>query len=202
MTRQIIRGLCVLTVSAATVLLMTGCGNMNSLPSTVVVELPDGTTITVEQGAGVPSLADSSWDFTQTSPAGQSITFVRVTFGPDGELQRFDNSTLASNVFGDAIIFDGQRRPTAEAGFEYAATTFGAATEDGTGFTFQAVMTAFFSGLLVGEANITATGTFDPDDSDVMSGMFSFTTELTIPIQIEGANISQEFAFSAQRVVE
>jgi hypothetical protein len=184
-------------------LTLTGCFSRgNSLPSTIIVELPDGTTVEVEQGDGVPSLADSSWDFFRTAAEAQGISFVTIVFGAEGNLQTFENNTIASQIFGSTILFDGERHDTSQAGFEYAATTFGAGMADGTGFSFEGRVTAFYAGLKVGEGEASATGTFDPDDPDVLTGTFYYTTEVTLPFPIEGADQEDEFPFIARRVVE
>jgi len=188
---------------AVALLAVTGCfSRSNSLPSTIIVELPDGTTVEVEQGDGVPSLADSSWDFYRTAGEAQSTAFVTVIFGPEGALEAFENNTIASELLGPTILFDGERHETSQEGFEYAATTFGAGTADGTGFSFEGRFTAFYAGLKVGEGEATATGTFDPDDPDVMTGTFYYATEVTLPIPIEGGDQEDEFPFIARRVVE
>lgn len=188
---------------AVALLALTGCFSRgNSLPSTIIVELPDGTTVVVEQGDGVPSLADSSWDFFRTAGEAQGISFVTIVFGPEGVLEAFENNTIASQIFGSTILFDGERHETSEAGFEYAATTFGAGTADGTGFSFESRFTAFYAGFKVGEGEASATGTFDPDDPDVLTGTFHYATEVTLPFPIEGGDQEDEFPFIARRVVE
>ena len=180
-----------------------GCGSgSTTLPSTVLVELPDGTTTEVEQGAGAASLANSEWDFVRTSASGQGTSFVRIVFNENGGLERFEDSTIASEVFGDEIIFDGERRETNQQGIQYAATTYGAETNDGSGFAFEGRLSAYLSGLTVGTGTANASGTFDPDDPDVMTGTFSYSTQLTVPIDIPGAEQDDEFDFRATRVVE
>lgn len=188
---------------SAAVLFAVGCFNQNSgLPAAVEVQLPDGTTMTVEAGAGAASLANSTWDFVQTTGDGQNLPFLRVSFGENGDLARFENSLLTQDMFGDDVVFDGRRRSTKQKGLEYAATTFGAETADGTGFSFEGRLTAFFSGFQVGAATANATGTFDPADADAMTGTFSFTSSLTVPIEIPNAEQDLEFAFTARRIVE
>ncbi len=182
--------------------LIAGCFRRPSaLPSSVTVELPDGTLALVVAGSGAPSLANSQWQFFQTNSSAQSVSFVTATFGPNGELLRFDDNRLAAGLFGDTIIFDGQRRPTLQEGLEYAANSFGAETGDGTGFTFDARFTAFVGALTVGNANATATGTLDVLDPNVMTGSFHFESEVTVPISIPDAEQDQDFAFVAYRLV-
>lgn len=197
------RWVMVLCLCLASLALM-GCFSSNSLPSTVLVELPDGTTVEVDQGAGAPSLANSSWRFFRTSQAAQGISFVTISFGEGGTLERFDNNTIAQDLLGSIVLFDGDRHATNQQGIEYAASTFGAETNDGTGFSFEGRVTAFFVGLAIGGATANATGTFDPDDPDIMMGTFSYETEVNIPIPlpIEGLNQKDEFPFLATRVVE
>src|SRR3990172_6122225 len=103
-----------------------GSGNRTGLPKSVTLELLDGTIIEVEQGAGAASLANSQWQFFRTSPSAQAIAFVTVNFGPDGNLESFENNTIAQEIFGDTILFDGQRHNTTQQGLQYAAATFGA----------------------------------------------------------------------------
>jgi hypothetical protein len=179
---------------------LAGCGSNNSLPSTVVVELPDGTTVVADQGAGVAELANSSWNFIRTAGDAQGLPFATISFNADGALDAFDNNTMAQDILGSSVLFDGSRHTTSMEGLEYAASTFGAATNDGTGFAFEGRFTAFFFGLVVGEGEAGATGTFDPDDPDTITGTFSFSMEITVPVEIPGANQNESFPFVAQRV--
>ncbi len=190
-----------LALTAIAVFTLTGCGaGKTNLPSTVTVELPDGTTVEVEPGSGVASLADSQWEFYRTAAAGQGLAFVTIVFGPDGNLESFENSTIASEIFGSSIRFDGSRHETSQKGLQYAASTYGAETSDGSGFAFEGRMTAFAAGIQAGTADLTATGTFDPDDADTMTGTFSFSTRVTL-VSIPGADQDDEFFFIAHRVV-
>lgn len=190
-----------LSLGLMMILVVTGCGSNGALPSTVVIELPDGTTVEVDQGSGIPSLANSSWEFIRTSGTAQGLPFVTVVFGADGELLAFENNTFSQDILGDAIIFDGSRQPTSIDGLEYAATTFGAATVDGSGFAFEGRFSAFFAGISVGAGEASAVGTFDADDPDTITGTFSFLMVITVPIEIPGANQDDSFPFVARRVV-
>lgn len=190
-------------IALAIILIAAGCNaGTNGLPTTIEVELPDGTTVNVEAGGGAAKLADSTWDFINTANAGQGLPFVRIVFGENGNLSRFENSLLTQDVFGADVVFDGQRRATQQKGLEYAANTFGAQTADGTGFSFEGRLTAFFAGIQVGLGTASAIGTFDPDDPDTMTGTFTFTSSLTIPIEIPNAEQDIEFTFVARRIVE
>lgn len=183
------------------IVVVTGCGSNPTLPSVVILELPDGTTVTADAGTGVPSLANSSWAFIRTSGPAQGQSLVTVTFGADGALETFDNNTFAPDILGSTVIFDGSRQPTSMDGLEYEATTFGAATVDGSGFAFDGRFSAFFAGLNVGGGEASAVGTFDAVDPDTITGTFSFSMQLTIPIPIPGANQTDSFSFIAHRVV-
>jgi hypothetical protein len=186
------------------ILATEGCGNRNgAVPESVTVELPDGTTTTVTLGAGVPSLADSTWDFYITgqleSSAAQGLPFLVITFGPQGELTRFDGNTLSPEIFGDTIYFDGGNHSTNQQGLSYTAGTYGAETSDASGFSFVGKLTAFAVGLTVANATVTATGTFDADDPDTMTGEFTFSVQATVDF-IPNANVDQGFTFIAHRV--
>ena len=181
---------------------LPGCGSRRaSLPSSVIVELPDGTTAEVDQGAGAASLANSKWQFFRTAGSAQGLSFVTIVFGPEGNLESFENNTIASEILGTTIIFDGQLHSASQQGLQYAASTYGAETADGTGFTFEGRMTAFAAGIRAGEATANATGTFDPDDPDTMTGTFSFSMRVTL-LSIPEANQDDEFSFIAHRVQE
>ena len=185
-----------------TLILVIGCGSQNAgLPTSLTVELPDGTTAEVEQGAGALSLADSTWEFYRTAGAAQGLAFLTINFGPEGNLEGFESNTIAPEIFGSSIRFDGRRYDTNQKGLQYAASTYGAETSDGSGFTFEGRMTAFAAGLQAGYATTTATGTFDADDPNTMTGTFSFSTRITL-ISIPEANTDDEFTFIAHRVVE
>ncbi len=189
-------------VGAALFMCVTaGCGGGGSLPDTVTVELPDGTSAVVSLGAGVPSLADSTWQFYQSFGSGQSLPFMLITFGPQGDLASFENNSIAPEIFGDTILFDGERHATAQAGLSYVAATYGAETSDATGFAFQGLLTAYAAGFKAAEATTIASGTFAPDDPDTMTGEFSIVSEVTI-MEMPEANIDESFAFIAHRVVE
>lgn len=201
MQRCIFRSSPWLALTAIAVFTLAGCGaGRTNLPATVTVELPDGTTVEVEPGSGVASLADSRWEFYRTAAAGQGLSFVTIVFGADGNLESFENSTIAAEIFGSSIRFDGARHDTSQKGLQYAASTYGAETSDGTGFAFEGRMTAFAAGIQAGTADLTATGTFDPDDADTMIGTFTFSTRVTL-VSIPGADQDDEFSFIAHRTV-
>ncbi len=183
-----------------------GCGTQGgAIPDLVTVELPDGTTTTATLGAGVASLSDSTWEFYITgqidlSPA-QAVPFVVISFGPDGELTRFDGNTFSPEIFGETIYFDGNRHNTNQTGLSYTAATYGAETSDATGFTFEGRLTAFAAGLNAANATATASGTFDPNDPDTMTGEFSFSVRVTIT-SIPDANTDQAYTYIAYRVTD
>lgn len=179
-------------------LAMAGCGVVGgALPDSLEVTLPDGTTQTVTQGAGVPSLANSTWVFFE----GGGLPFMTITFGPEGELTQFDNNTMAQEIFGDTIHFDGQTHSTNQRGLTYTAATYGAQTADASGFAFEGRMTAFAATFKAAEATASASGTFDIDNPDRMTGVFRFTSEVTLA-DIPSANMDEEFEFVAERVTD
>lgn len=161
----------------------------------MTIELPDGTIIEAEQGDGVTSLANSNWQFFR---AGATQAFVTVTFGPDGNLESFEDNTIAQEIFGDTIQFDGQRHSTAQQGLQYAAATYGAETDDATSFAFEGRLSVFFAGIKAATATATATATYDPDDHDTVEGTFTFSVNVTIP-QIPDIP-DDEFDFVGRRV--
>lgn len=179
---------------------VSGCSPA-TLPATVIVDLPDGTSVEVEEGAGVASLANTSWRFMRATGAAQGLPFLTISFGPQGNLERFGDNTIAPQIFGSEILFDGKKHATAMSGVSYAASTYGAETVDGSGFTFASRMTAWFGPVIVGEATATATGIFDPDDPNTMTGTFAFTTELAF-FEMPEAELDEEFFFAADKVVE
>ncbi len=191
-------------VIPASLVLLTaaGCGlNRATLPSSIIIELPDGTSTEVDQGAGAASLANSKWQFYRTAGTAQGLSFVTNVFGAKGNLERFENNTIASELLGTTVIFDGQLHNTSQQGLQYAASTYGAETADGTGFAFEGRMAAFAVGIQAGDATAGATGTFDPDDPDTMTGIFSFSMHVTL-LSIPGGDQEDEFSFIAHRVQE
>ncbi len=195
----------VLVVSVFTVVGLLGCtGGAAGLPESVTVQLPDGTETEATLGAGVLSLADTTWAFTQIYPGGgiSGTPFVTIAFGPEGELTSFENNTVASEIFGATILFDGARHNTTQQGLTYAAGTFGAETSDGTGFAFVGELNAFAPVLgKVATAMATASGEFDADDPDVMTGTFTF--EGAVLIELPGVPTDpffDEFDYIAHRV--
>ena len=201
--------LAVWTIVAAVVpVALTGCGSSGTgLPSTVAVTLPDGTEVTVERGAGAASLADSVWQFFRTADNAQGAAFLTLRFGPAGELERFEDNTIAQEILGSTVIFDNTRRDTGIPGLEYAAATFGAETSDATGFSFEARLNVFAPVIgAVASGNANATGVRDPDDPDMMSGTFSFDfTVSSLASSVLGDSISEDdlsgnFSFIAQRL--
>lgn len=189
-----------IAIFTTALLVMVGCGG-SSAPSAVTIELPDGTEVRATQGSGVITLADSQWDFFRTSSTAQGTAFVRIQFGSAGELTRFDNNTIASAIFGSTLIFDGVRHNTTQAGLQYSAATFGAETSDSSGFAFEGRLTAFAAGLEAASATASASGTFDPDDPDVMTGTFTFRSRVTL-LDIPEGNIDDSFTFIGRRVTE
>lgn len=186
----------VLTVGIA------GCGSStNGLPSTVTVELPDGSAEVVTLGSGVVSFADSRWQFYQTSAAAQGVPFAIVRFGPEGELEAFEDNTIASSIFGSEIIFDGAKHPTTQQGLSYAAATFGAQTSDSQGFAFEGRLTAFAAMLEAANATASAVGEFDGDDINTVRGTFTFSSRMTL-LDIPEGNMDLSFDFMGTRIIE
>lgn len=189
------------TVFAASLSLsLVGCWSVPStgLPGTMTLVLPDGTTVDVGQGSGAPSLADSRWQFFRAPLSAQALV-ATVSFGPDGELVSFEDNTIAPEIFGNTIRFDGQRHNTAQQGLEYAAATFGAETGDASGFTFEGHLTAFFFGIQAGNGTATATASYVAGDPDTVEGTFTFSTHVTIA-SIPGGNTTDTFDFVGRRV--
>ncbi|MGD2108122.1 MAG: hypothetical protein PVI86_01895 [Phycisphaerae bacterium] len=190
-----------LFVLPVVLVLTTAACNQNSLPSTVIIELPDGTEVEVTEGAGVASLADTTWQFYQSVNGARGAVFLKITFGPQGNLEGFKDNTIAPEIFGSEILFDGEKHATGLEGVSYAASTYGAETSDGTGFTFAGRMTAWFGPIVAGEATADATGNFDPDDPDTMTGTFAFSTDVSF-FEIPEAELDEEFDFIATKIVD
>jgi len=183
-------------------ILLPGCGaGGTGLPKSETVLLPDGSTVTVDEGSGAPSLANSRWRFYRRSSTGQVGAFATVVFGPDGNLYAFEDNQLAANIFGDSIIFDATRRATKQVGLQYAAATYGAETEDASGFAFEGRFSAFAAGFLAGTGEANAVASYDPDNSDRVEGTFSFSSEVTL-LPIPEANMDEEFNFVGERVLD
>jgi len=179
-----------------------GCGvGATALPEALTVTLPDNTVVEVEEGSGAASLANSKWQFVRTAENAQGAVFAVIRFGPNGELEAFENNTLATNILGDEIVFDNTRRSTKQFGLSYAAATYGAETNDGAGFSFEGRFTAFAGGLQAGEGTANATATYDENDKNIVRGRFSFTTQVTL-IDLPDANMDEDFSFMGTRVEE
>lgn len=209
MSHFLARTLKLIALPACSCVLLAGCtGPNNGLPDAVTVLLPDGTEVQSTLGSGVITLANSQWDFLRVAANGQSVPFVRVQFGPAGELSAFVNSTIGQEIFGDTVIFDAQLHPTSQPPLEYAAATYGAETSDSSGFTFTGQITATVP--VVGEvaaATATATAEFDPDDPNIVRGTFTFSVVFAdvvslLPFPIPEGGLDDEFSFEGRRVVE
>jgi hypothetical protein len=204
LSNRILRAVLVSASILVAILTPAGCGSSGSaLPDTVTVNLPDGTTSEVTLGSGVASLANTTWHFFLSSEAAQSTPFVVVSFGDEGNLEAFYENTLASEIFGSQILFDGERHNTTQQGLSYAAATYGAQTSDASGFAFEGRLSAFAAGFKVASGEASATGMFDPENPNRMTGTFSFgyDIEVSVPcVPTEGADDS--FGFVAERIVE
>lgn len=202
MSNHLIRVMPSMCVAGVGLMLLSACGaGITALPETVSVTLPDNTVVEVTEGSGAPSLANSKWQFIRTAGNAQGAVFAVIRFGPNGELEAFENNTLASNIFGEEIIFDSSRRETKQFGLSYAAATYGAETNDSSGFTFEGRFTAFAGGLVAGEATASATAEYDGDDKSVVVGKFSFSSQVTL-IEMPEAEVEDEFNFMGIRVEE
>ena len=198
-----VRGTTMWLMPMAVGILMMGCngGARNGLPNTVTVTLPDGSEIDATQGAGVIALADTTWDFFRVASTAQGTAFVRVQFGSEGELGRFEDNTIAREIFGETLIFDGERHNTTQAGLQYAAATYGAESADSMGFSFASRITAFAVGLTAANAEASAVAEFDADDPNTVRGTFSFSSFVTL-LDIPEGNQEQEFSFVGRRVTD
>lgn len=208
MLRRALRTANLVALSAIASLLTLGCSGGTGLPETITVELPDGSEVQTTMGSGVISFADSSWQFFRTAgSSAQGLLFVVVRFGPNGELTAFENNTLASEIFGTEILFDGQRHNTTQQGLQYAAATYGAATSDAHGFTFEGRLTAFVAVLgQAANAVATASGEFDGDDINTVRGTFTFESHVTLNafnlVPEEYVDTEESFNFIGHRVIE
>jgi hypothetical protein len=164
----------VLTGAVMVGALLSGCGAGNALPTEVPVELPDGQVVQAQLGEGAPSLANSSWTFFEQVPGGERAVVV-MTFGPDGNIELFENSAIASELLGDELILDGQSHPTGYSGLNYAAATYGGENDSGLAFEARVIVTA--GPVRAGNATATAIATFL--DNDTMEGNLSFYGSVT-----------------------
>jgi len=203
MTKRIIRTALTIATPVAFILLAAGCGAVGGgLPESVSIELPDGTTTTATLGSGVDRLADTSWAFYLTAPSAQGAPFVVISFGSAGNLEAFNDNTLAVEIFGDQILFDGQRHNTTQQGLSYSAATYGASTSDANGFAFQGRLSAFAAGFKVADGTASASGTFVPDDPDTMTGTFEYAFDILVDFPgVPVSDLAENFEFIAHRVV-
>ena len=180
---------------------LVGC-NGNIGPETETLTLPDGTVVTVGQDDGAVSLADSRWELRNGG-----TPFVTFVFDDGGNLTTFTDFTLASDLLGSELILDGKKHSTGLPLVEYSAITFEAETDDGTGFTFVTLISAFAP--IIGEiasATATATSQLDPDDPDIMTGDFVFDVTFDIPslllslVPVPVEDIHMDLDFTAFRV--
>lgn len=167
---------------AFSLLAPAGCGSRGSnLPAALTVMLPDGTEERVTMGSGVATLADTEWDLYAVAENAQVAPFVRVRFNANGSLHSFDNNTIAREVFGSQILFDGQRHRTNQFGLDYAAATYGAETLDASGFAFTAKLTAYAAGLVeAAQVTAKASGNFDAEDPCIIRGTFNYSIRVKI----------------------
>ena len=201
MIKRVCRYLTVPFAAALAFLTLAGCGLGGSdLPSAVTVELPDGSTVEAGKGDGVASLESSTWDFSRTASNGQGTVFVTVVFDENGALARFENSTIASEIFGSTIKFDGIRHNTTQQGLQYVGATYGASTSDATGFAFEGLMKAYAAGIEAATATASSWGVYDPDDSNVIRGEFAFTTVVTL-LSIPEGDQDENWTYIGHRVV-
>lgn len=200
--KKSLRLMSVLAVVTMAFTMIPGCSG-STLPESVTITLPDGTETEATLGSGVLSLANTSWTFYQGSVI-TGTPFVTLTFGSVGELTAFEDNTLSQEIFGDTIFFDGKSHNTAFPGLTYVAATYGAETSDATGFSFVGQLDAFAVILgQVADGVADATGTFDANDPNIMTGNFSF--DVTILVDIPGMTVqdtTMAFAFIAQKVTQ
>ena len=206
---HVFRTVGLLAVLPAVALLMTvGCSGSNALPDTVTVELPDGTEVETTMGSGVLAFADSRWQFMRgPGSSAQELAFMVVRFGPNGELEAFENNTLASEIFGSELLFDGEQHDTTQSGLSYSAATYGAETSDAQGFAFESRLAAFVPVLgQVAEATAIASGEFDGDDIDTIRGTFEFVSDVTANafdmVPEEYVHMEETFSFIGHRIIE
>ena len=203
MRRNVLRIGRLVALPALACFALTGCGSRSNVPSSVPVTLPDGTTVNVTMGAGVISLADTEWGFYRAVGNTPGAAFVRVRFDSEGSLAAFEDNTIASQIFGSTILFDGQTHATSQAGLSYAAATYGAETSDSTGFTFEGRLTAYAAGFEAAVVTATAMAEFDPDDPDTVRGTFAFTSEVLMFAEMfPQGNMDDEFPFIGIKVVD
>ena len=202
MSGRICRYVAGVLVPAFVLLTVAGCGGSRStLPPAVVVELPDGTSVKVDQGAGAPSLKNSSWLFYRMTDNAQAAAFVTVVFDENGSLARFEDSTISTEVFGSTILFDGLRHNAVQSGLQYQAATYGAETADATAFAFEGRVTVYAAGLEAANATASAAAEFDANDPTIVRGTFVFSSRITL-LSIPEGNQDDTFSFVGYRIIE
>ena len=207
MWTRVLRKANVVVLPGAAALFALGCGG-SGLPSTQTIALPDGTQVEATMNSGVLSFADSRWElFSTSASSAQGLPFVIVRFGPVGELEAFEDSTLASDIFGSEIVFDGTRHDTTQQGLQYAAATYGAQTSDASGFAFVGNLNAFVPVIgNVANATATAGGQFDGDNINTISGTFDFESHVTYNtfdmVPEEYIDMEETIHFIGHRIIE
>jgi hypothetical protein len=176
---------------------LTSCGNNANLPQSLEVTLPSGIEMNAQAGTGPASLANTEWRVYRVVNDAQGTPFLTLIFNEEGSISEFADNTIAPQIFGDTIILDGERHPTAQEGLTYAAAAYGTESDDGSEIAFKVRLRGFAAGLLAatGEASAQATRI----DEDTMEGTFYYKTEVTI-VDIPGANQEETLDFRAEQV--
>lgn len=202
MRTKSITAIALIVATFAIVPSLGGCGAAATVPDELEITLPDGTTTNATLGSGVISLANSEWVVTRNFATGQGVPFVRFVFNENGGITEFRDNSIAPEIFGDTLFFDGARHETNQPGISYEAGVFGAGTEDGTGVTFVVRVAAFAVGLQVASAEASVVATIVDDST--MSGTLSFSIEITdlVTSFIDLGNFvdNDEFEFTATRL--
>ena len=175
---------------------VAGCWDA-SLPATLEVPLPDGTTVTAPAHSGPPSLANTTWACYRAEAPNRGAFIVRVEFGSDGRVLRFfDNAAYFPDVLGSELIPDGKTHPAAVPALVYVAESYGG--ENASGFGFAAPLKLFLGPIQIGSGLSYAFGEVVGDRID---GTFGYRTVLEAgsPLDVGPGRFSDEYGFYAIR---
>jgi hypothetical protein len=180
------------------VALIVGCGDPG-VPESMMLQLPDGSTVEADLGSGAATLANSTWQFVNATDTGSETLALTLSFGDDGELLGVADSPLLQPLFGDAIQLDGKRHATRQAGVQNAAGAYTTESEDGEEVAIGGLAIAYVAGIEGGKANVLAFATFDEGGTDILRGHVAFSTRVTL-LEIEGADVNESLNFIGFRV--
>lgn len=187
---------------------LPGCGNQaggggcQCQPLT----LPDGDQTCACPGAGVKAMRESDWEVAGVFASGRTQPLIQVSFGergaPDAVQLLTEPIDLPAPLGSLPTTFavDGRSHPTGVPFVDYAASAYGAETQDESAMSFRIHGKIVLLGRAAIHGDAIVDAWWDDDGDDRITGTISYAVKIDIGFGIPAETLDGEVGFDASLV--